>query len=298
MPAKTLLMQARESTPSGRDAVVKGPSSSAGGSEGGVAPGNDGARSSDPPVASPTRDDAATAGRAGRAEAGARSSPERASTQVVLATTRRSLGPGAQGRASQWPRPQEPASALVSSGWGPDFMVDSEGVSFSAADSGIQELWVQAEGECGQTYWGVRTTYDAMGSALHAMDALRTPFEAVLMNSKLKSNQLRLQKEQLEKQASDLSAAARKASEAETVIDDLRKEVEALRKRADDAELSAETSRKRAKAAGLLAEASVAQAHVERKRKVATKASLDDLDNEAIALRSKNTDLEGKLSKS
>ncbi|TVU09400.1 hypothetical protein EJB05_42872, partial [Eragrostis curvula] len=177
-------------------------------------------------------------------------------------------------------------------------MVDSEGVSFSAADSGIQELWVQAEGECGQAYWGVRTAYDAMGSALHAMDALRTPFEAVLMNSKLKSDQLRLQKERLEKQASDLSAAARQASEAEAVIADLCKEVVALRKRADDAESSAEASRKRAKAARQLAEASAAQADVERKRKEEAEASLSDLAKEAIALRSKNTDLEGKLSES
>ncbi|TVU06932.1 hypothetical protein EJB05_46968, partial [Eragrostis curvula] len=282
MPAKMLHMQARESTPSGRDAVVKGPSSSVGGSDGGVASGNDGAWSSDPPVASPTRDAAAAIGRASRTEAGARSLPERASTQVVLAMTRRSIGPGAQGGASQWPRPQEPASALVSSGWGPDFMVDSEGVSFSAGDSGIRELWVQAEGECGQAYWGVRTAYDAMGSALHAMNALRSPFE----------------KEQLEKQASDLSAAARQASEAEAVIADLRKEVVALRKRADDAESSAEASRKRAEAAGQLAEVSAAQADVERKRKVEAEASLADLANEAIALRSKNTDLEGKLSES
>ncbi|TVU13997.1 hypothetical protein EJB05_37438, partial [Eragrostis curvula] len=57
-------------------------------------------------------------------------------------------------------------------------------------------------------------------------------------------------------------------------------------------------SRKRAEAAGQLAEASAAQADVERKRKVAAEASLADLANEAIALCSKNTDLEGKLSES
>ncbi|TVU09696.1 hypothetical protein EJB05_43188, partial [Eragrostis curvula] len=289
MPAKTLRVQARELTSSGRDVVVKRPSSSAGGSDGGVASGDDGARPSVPPVASPTGDATAAAGRAGHTETEARSSPEGISTQVIVATARRSVDSGAQGGASQWPQPHEPASALVSSAWGPDFTVDSEGVSFSAADSGIRELWAQAEGECGQAYWGVRTAYDAMGSALYSMDALWTPFEAVLMNSKLKSDQLRLQKERLDKQASDLSAAARQASEAEVV---------ARRKHADDAESSAEASRKRAEAAGQLAEASAAQADVERKRKVEAEASLADLANEVIALRSKNIDLEGKLSES
>ncbi|TVU05858.1 hypothetical protein EJB05_49042, partial [Eragrostis curvula] len=134
-----------------------------------------------------------------------------------------------------------------------------------------------------------------MGSALHAMDALRTPFEAVLMNNKLRSDQLRLQMERLDKHASDLSAAARQASEAEAVIADLRKEVTALCKRADDADSSVEASRKRAEAAGKLAEASAAQVDVERKRKEEAEASLADLANEAIALRSKNTDLKGKL---
>ncbi|TVU07407.1 hypothetical protein EJB05_47461, partial [Eragrostis curvula] len=187
------------------------------------------------------------------------------------------------------------AEAPVRLEWGPDFWVGVGDRSFLVEDSTEGRSWDWFSSRLELVHRGVSSARGSLESALHALEETRPPFEVALEDSRTKSEWLRSQGERLRHWSSERAATAQAIVTAEASRADLLKEMEALRRRAEDAEVSLGASQERAGDAERRAVSLAAEVKAERGLREVAEVAFANLSSELAELRDQNGVLEQEL---
>ncbi|TVT98146.1 hypothetical protein EJB05_56578, partial [Eragrostis curvula] len=187
------------------------------------------------------------------------------------------------------------AEAPVQLEWGPDFWVGVGDYSFLVEDSTEGTSWDWFGSRLELVHRGVSSARGSLKSALHVLEETRPPFEVALEESRMKSEWLRSQGERLRHRSSERAVAAQAIVTAEASRADLMKEMEALWRRAEDAEASLGASQERAGNAERRAVSLAAEVKAERELREVAEVAFANLSIELAQLHDQNGVLEQEL---
>ncbi|TVU25391.1 hypothetical protein EJB05_27886, partial [Eragrostis curvula] len=193
------------------------------------------------------------------------------------------------------PGTERSAEAPVRLEWGPDFWVGVGNRSFLVEDSTEGRSWDWFGSRLELVHWGVSSARGSLESALHVLEDTRPPFEVTLEDRRMKSGWLHSQGERLRHLLSERAVAAQAIVTAEASRADLLKEMEALRRRAEDAEASLGTSQERAGDAERRAVSLAAEVKAERELREVAEVAFANLSSELAQLHDQNGVLEQEL---